>query len=249
MSSADESNGSPNANDNVRTGARAATASGSGQTNNAEMVRSVVATVMENQAETITRMTNEAMNAFMRNSEAKISEDIEQKLRKKEKISEPTFKGEGNKDQYKHQRLILENMEDIGSALNRNEVEKAKELLEEGKNLVQKRMKLIRIAEREDWGTVREYVSDDLADDTDDEKSIARAVKSSEAKKEKVRKQKARLLNIRKGTGRTRDYKASYGRKSSDYKPQSNCWTCGRSGHTSRVCYRNTKRDYNRYNY
>ena len=35
-------------------------------------------------------------------------------------------------------------------------IKKALDLIDEGKKLVQKRMKLIKIADREDWGTVKE---------------------------------------------------------------------------------------------
>ena len=108
-----------------------------------------------------------------------------------------------------------------------------------------KRMKLIKIAEREDWGTVMEYASDDLADDTDDEKHLARAIKSSAAKKEKAKKR--RLASNRGNmTYKKRFYKGeSYRRNYNqyDYKPRGACWTCGKIGHTQRTCWRNHRRD------
>ena len=49
-------------------------------------------------------------------------------------------------------------------------------------------MKLIKIADRENWGTVKEYMSDNLASDTDDEKALAKAIKTAAAKREKRKK-------------------------------------------------------------
>ena len=46
----------------------------------------------------------------------------------------------------------------------------ATEVLNNGKLLI-KRMKLIRLADRNTWATVQEYVSDDLASDTDDDQT------------------------------------------------------------------------------
>ena len=60
----------------------------------------------------------------------------------KEKIAPPVFKHEGNRDQYKHQKDVWDNMAETDRA-----VKKALDLIDEGKKLVQKRMKLIKIAD------------------------------------------------------------------------------------------------------
>ena len=57
----------------------------------------------------------------------------------------------------------MENLDGIEKSLERKDVDKVKEILAQGKILITKRIKLIKIADREDWGTVNEYVSDDLA--------------------------------------------------------------------------------------
>ena len=56
-------------------------------------------------------------------------------------------------------------------------VEKAKTLLEEGEKLILDRQKHIRIADRSEygWATVDEYVENELADGSDDEKRLSRA--------------------------------------------------------------------------
>ena len=48
-------------------------------------------------------------------------------------------------------------------------------------------MKLIRLADRITWATVQEYVSDDLASDTDDDKHIQKSIRAAAARKGKAK--------------------------------------------------------------
>jgi len=75
------------------------------------------------------------------------------------------------------------------------EIAKTKDILEDGKKVITKRLKMIRLADREDWMTVNEYLSDDLASDSADEKAISKAIKAAASKKEKKRKLKAKKLS------------------------------------------------------
>ena len=75
------------------------------------------------------------------------------------------------------------------------EVEKARNVLQEGEELIAQRQKLIRIADRSEhgWATVEEYVDDELADHSEDEKRLlkadVRAAKRLKTSKEKAKKQ------------------------------------------------------------
>jgi len=69
-----------------------------------------------------------------------------------------------------------------------NDIESAKVSLSEGKKLVKKRMKLVRLVDREDWATVNEYISDDMASYSEDEKRINRARRAAAAKSDKRKK-------------------------------------------------------------
>ena len=68
-------------------------------------------------------------------------------------------------------------MEEALDKINENKLDAATSCLEEGKESIIKRQKLIRIADREEdgWNVVDCYVSDDLASNSEDEKSLARA--------------------------------------------------------------------------
>ena len=123
-------------------------------------------------------------------------------------------------------------MQADNKALDRQDIAKAKDLLDQGKNLIKKRIKLLRIADREDWDTVKEYVSDDLASDTEDEKELAKAIKAAAAKKEKRKTQKPKVGNRKLGTFRSRQFRTSVARRNPDPKPHGPCWTCGKIVHT-----------------
>ena len=120
------------------------------------MVRNIVATIMESQAETITRMANEAIQAVMGQNEERLADELEKRLRKKEKWARTGFTSEGNKQLYKHQKELLENLEDVDKALKRKDVDNATDLINEDNKLIEKRIKLIKIADREGWETVKE---------------------------------------------------------------------------------------------
>ena len=71
--------------------------------------------------------------------------------------------------------------------------EKVKVALESGTELVSKRVKAIKPADKSEfeWETVSEYLSDELASDSDDEKRIYRAERRAGRK---IIKEKRRLV-------------------------------------------------------
>ena len=89
------------------------------------------------------------------------------------------FKWKGNEKQHQFNELVQDKIEvaqkSLGSAP--PAIEKAKEALGEGEELLKDRPKLIRIADRSEygWATVSEYEEDELADGSDDKKRLYRA--------------------------------------------------------------------------
>ena len=160
------------------------------ETEKEEMIKSVVLAVMNKQEDIVRNIAKEACAAFTRSTDRMIENEIDERIRKKQKLSTPTFNSEGNKNQFNHQKDVLDCFEDIERAVKEKNLDKAATNITEGKNLVLRRMKLIRLADRESWDTVKEYISDELASDTEDEKHIAKAIKASAAIKEKKRSKK-----------------------------------------------------------
>ena len=71
--------------------------------------------------------------------------------------------------------------------------EKVKVALESGIEVISKRVKAIKLADKSEfgWVTVDEYLSDELASDSDDEKRIYRAERRAGIK---INKEKRRLV-------------------------------------------------------
>ena len=61
-------------------------------------------------------------------------------------------------------------MEDVAECLDSSDIHNAKRKLEEGTELVQKRVKAIKLADKSEygWATFNKHLSDELASDTDD---------------------------------------------------------------------------------
>ena len=94
---------------------------------------------------------------------------------KKARVDMPDFKRKGTKNQYFHNRGVLDEVESALVALGSNDVEQAKENINTGKKLLLKRLKAIKIADREEFGWAVVRHSDEIASDTEDEKDISRA--------------------------------------------------------------------------
>ena len=103
-----------------------------------------------------------------------------------------TWKNSGNKDQYEHNEKVSDTLTQALWALNNDKFEYCKELIGEANELCIKRNKLVKMADASPcgWNTVKNYVSNPLADDSDDEKRINKA--ENKALKEKKEKQKGK---------------------------------------------------------
>jgi hypothetical protein len=97
--------------------------------------------------------------------------------------SSKDFKYRSNKKQFVF-NLDVEGFDDIKEATKRGEQNKVLELSEALRKKVFHRNKLIRIADKSagGWDTVKEYESDDLASDSDDDKRLKRAESRALAK-------------------------------------------------------------------
>ena len=108
---------------------------------------------------------------------------------KKVRKENAEFKKKGNENQWRHTKDVLDEVEAAMEAVEKRDADLATEKLKEGKKILKKRLKLIKLADREEhgWNVVRHYESDELASDSEDEKSIGRARKAAAADDKKKR--------------------------------------------------------------
>ena len=78
---------------------------------------------------------------------------------------------------YEANEDVLDSIEEGIQALEAKDLTEAKKSLDEGRELMLKQQKLVRIADREElgWQIIKHYVADDLTTGADDEKVLALA--------------------------------------------------------------------------
>ena len=115
----------------------------------------------------------------------------------------PEFKNKENKIRYEASS-IMEKIDEAISAIENSKTERCQEKLTEGKKVIFKQQKTLRIADREEdgWEVVQCYLSDNFASDSEDEKqlSIARgeAAENKKKKSKKMERTSFRMLPLRK---------------------------------------------------
>ena len=109
------------------------------------------------------------------------------------------FKKKGNEQQFSFNRKVAKTSGTALKALESGNIPKAKEELNKGISLINARQKIIKLADKSEfgWATVQEYVSDELADDEADASKIKKAEKRAAAKiktlQEKKRKTSSKV--------------------------------------------------------
>ncbi|PFX25174.1 hypothetical protein AWC38_SpisGene10212 [Stylophora pistillata] len=111
---------------------------------------------------------------------------------KKARRENYTCKRKGNQQPLDHELEVLDKFDAATSVLKNKSYDKVKAALEEGTGIISKRIKAIEITYKSEfgWQNVNEYMSDELASDSDNEKRMCRAERRAERKiKEKRRRQ------------------------------------------------------------
>ena len=153
-----------------------------------------------------------------------------------------SFFRQGNQSQYDFTDTVRGQVQDALSDLERGGSEEAAILsLQKAIEMLERRMRLIKMADRSEygWAVVAEYEADELAVDSDDEKRIYRAEKEAEKKWLKKRKrQDDRVDGARGGTGTTQPRATANVGASLRAGP---CFGCGERGHLKRNCPRSVR--------
>ena len=99
------------------------------------------------------------------------------KVSESKRKREPEFRYAGNKKQYLFNQEIQDKIQRSIAACEGEHFTEVKSSLEDINRDIKKRMKLIRLADKSEfgWDLVEEYLSDDVASDSDDAKRIRQA--------------------------------------------------------------------------
>ena len=160
----------------------------------------------------LTQVIESRLTDFAKRFSGENSSSVEQAV-KKARREQYTCKRKGNQQQLDHSLQVLDKLDEASDALKHKSYEKAK--TESGTELVSKRVKAIKLADKSEfgWATVNEYLSDELASDSDDEKRINRAERRAERKVTKEKRRRARSGD--KGSGSASTSRATSSRYAS----------------------------------
>ena len=156
-----------------------------------EAIQSTVNASVGRLTDNLTEVIEARLGSFAQRFSEENGATVEQAV-KKARRENHTCKRKGNQQQLDHELEVLDKFDAATSALKNKSYDKVKAALEEGTGIVSKRIKAIKLADKSEfgWQTVNEYLSDELASDSDDEKRMYRAERRAERKiKDKRRRQ------------------------------------------------------------
>ena len=164
----------------------------------ANTVKECLADITAGIAATVNDTIEGKFVSFKRQFIDEIASSLESAL-KKVKRDPHRFNKKGHQQQFRHQEDILDKMESAKEALEKSAIDIAKEKMNEGIDLISRRMKIIKIADRSEfgWVTVKEYEADDLASNSDDERRLYRCEKRAERAILKVKRSKRTRLFVK----------------------------------------------------
>ena len=151
-----------------------------------------------------------------------------------------TLKRKSNQKQLECILEVKEAMQGATAALVEKDVELAQGKLIKGMKIIDKRIKAIKLADREalGWAVVKHYESDALASDSDDEKHIDRARKVA-AKEARENSQK-RNAKSNKRSDSSYKYSSPYTRETRTPSARGKntlCFACNKYGHMQKDCF------------
>ena len=151
----------------------------------------------------LTQVIESRLSDFAKRFSEENSSSVEQAV-KRARREHYTCKRKGNQQQLDHSLQVLDKLDEASDALKQKSYEKVKVTLESSTELFATRVKAIKLADKSKfgWATVNEYLSDELASDSDDEKRIYgyRAERRAERKINKEKRRRVRFDDKRTGS-------------------------------------------------
>ena len=129
---------------------------------------------------------------------------LEEKINRAKTRNQGSGKAKQTPAEFQYKRNKIQNelnaevIDKIEEAMEADEPVERNCVLREGKGLLEHRNKCLLMAEKYGWGVVEHYETEPLAENSDDEKKIRKAIKKGRAKKE----QSKIVTNVRKDTSK-----------------------------------------------
>ena len=149
----------------------------------AGLIKASVAESIGALTDNLTQVIEDRLGGFAKRFSEENSSTVEQAVKKARRESY-TCKRKGNQQQLDHAVQVLDKFDEASDALKAKSYDKVKAALDSGTEVVSKRIKVIKMADKSEfgWSTVNEYLSDELASNSDDEKRMYRAERRAERK-------------------------------------------------------------------
>lgn len=151
-----------------------------------QLIKSSVAESIGALTDNLTRVI-EDLGGFAKRFSEENSSTVEQAIKKALRESytcKRKRKRKRNQQQLDHVIQVLVRFNEASDALKAKSHDKVKAALDAGTEVVSKRIKVIKMADKSDFGqsTVNEYLSDELTSNSDDEKRMYKAERRAERK-------------------------------------------------------------------
>ena len=196
-----------------------------------------------------------------------------QAVKKLKSDSQIKWKYEGNKLQHNFNSDLLEDLQQVSWALQNSKIHYVDELVSGLKEKINKRNKLIKIADSSEagWETVRQYETNPVASDSDDESKIFKAeTRAIRKRKAKSKPQQKKPRTSTESTDSMHTFRShnqqsgfpqsflgpqswftgapafhtigqQYGNFGGSFKPRGACFGCGSQSHWRNQCPYNSK--------
>lgn len=221
-----------------------------------EITALVENTVKESQSAMLNRL-GDLMTAKLTNFQQEMYESqkalSEVQVAKIELISTDTYKfnKKGNEEQFKINGKIGQKIKEAGVAVKENANEHALEKIEEGMAMLERRQKLIKLADSSElgWRTVSEYETNAIADNSDDEKKMWKAESRAQRKFKLTRRTTYRsrrmhpyIPEVQQTMANSSDNTRTPRAQQTISRRPGTCFQCGKPGHWRYECQETQRR-------
>ncbi|XP_062595343.1 uncharacterized protein LOC134256677 [Saccostrea cucullata] len=125
---------------------------------------------------------NSRLDTALEKQKTLILSEIQDKLKPTNTFE---FRGEGNKIQFQFNEERLRGLELLSQKLISGDFSGVTDLISSEKEAIRQRNKILRIADKHGWDTVKEYVDSDIADNSEDAARLRSAISRAANKKRK----------------------------------------------------------------